>query len=89
MITQMGFFVGEEYTSCSLYCISYFYSLFILVLGWFAPWVSCAVVQRCAVAWLEWQSAVGAACVSNSERLRLSATFRNFVAIVGWRPFYG
>lgn len=46
-------------------------------------------MQRCAVAWLEWQSAVGAACVSNSERLRLSATFRNFVAIVGWRPFYG
>lgn len=33
MITQMGFFVGEVYTSCSLYCISYFYSLFILVWG--------------------------------------------------------
>jgi len=44
----MGFFVDEEYTSCSLYCISYFYSLFILVLGRFAPWVSCAIVRRCA-----------------------------------------
>lgn len=34
MITQMGFFVDEEYASCSLYyCISYFYSLFILVWG--------------------------------------------------------
>ena len=44
----MGFFVGEVYTSCSLYCISYSYSLFILVLGRFAPWVSCAIVRRCA-----------------------------------------
>lgn len=88
MITQTEFFVDEEYTSCSLY---YFLFLFLVHfrLGRFAPWVSCAVVRRCAVAWLEWQSAVGAACVSNSERLRLSATFRNFVAIVGWRPFYG
>lgn len=52
MITQMGFFVDEEYTSCSLYCIPYSYSLFIFVWGGL---LLGAVVLLCGDArWLGW-----------------------------------
>lgn len=53
MIIQTGFFVGEEYTSCSLYyCISYFYSLFILV--WGGSLLGSVVLLGSDARWLGW-----------------------------------